>query len=276
VIERHPLLSFFIVTFVLSWSAAFLVVAPAIIGGHPVSKTAGILMFPAMLLGPSVTGLTFTILLDGRTGLRDLAARMGAFHVNRWFAALLIPPTLILAVLYGLEKLVDPVFMPGSFVIGSVFGIVAGLIEEVGWTGFAFPRLMRAFGAFAGSVLLGVVWGIWHLPVVDYLGAATPHGDRWFAFLLASVAVMSAVRVIIGWVYSHTDSVLIAQLLHASSTSSLVVFSPPRVSAGQEALWYAIYAAALWSVVLSIRTMNSRRDLHQHTRGARVEVADGR
>jgi hypothetical protein len=53
-------------------------------------------------------------------------------------------------------------------------------------------------------------------------------------------------RVLIAWIYSQTKSVLLAQLLHPSSTGALVIFSPPRVTAAQESLWYAVYAAALW------------------------------
>jgi CAAX protease family protein len=61
---------------------------------------------------------------------------------------------------------------------------------------------------------------------------------------------MTAMRVLIAWLYSNTGSVRLCQLMHAFSTGSLVIFSPPTVSAGQEALWYAVYAAALWLLVL--------------------------
>src|SRR5262249_19557095 len=128
--------------------------------------------------------------------------------------------------------------------------------EEIGWTGYAFPRLYDRLGLFRGSALLGIIWGIWHLPVIDYLGAATPHGAWWFRFVLAFVAAIAAVRILIGWGYAHTESVLLTQLLHASSTSSLAVFGPPRVTPGQEALWYAVYAAALWCTVAAIHAVS--------------------
>lgn len=57
---------------------------------------------------------------------------------------------------------------------------------------------------------------------------------------------MTAVRVLICWVYVNTHSVLLAQMLHASSTGVLAVFSPARVSAGEEVLWYGVYAVLLW------------------------------
>jgi uncharacterized protein len=60
---------------------------------------------------------------------------------------------------------------------------------------------------------------------------------------------MTAMRVLIAWIYVNTKSVLLAQLMHASSTGSLVILSPPLVTPGQETLWYAVYACALWAVV---------------------------
>jgi uncharacterized protein len=117
------------------------------------------------------------------------------------------------------------------------------------WTGYAFPRMAENGNTFSASVVLGLLWGIWHLPVVDYLGTATPHGAYWLRYLLAFTAAMAAIRVLIGWVYTNTKSVALAQLMHASSTGSLVVFSPGSVTAGQEAMWYAVYAAVLWGVV---------------------------
>lgn len=59
-------------------------------------------------------------------------------------------------------------------------------------------------------VWLGVVWGLWHAPVVDYLGAAAPHGVYWVPFFLTFVAMVMAVRVLIGWIYSNTGSILLA------------------------------------------------------------------
>ncbi len=60
---------------------------------------------------------------------------------------------------------------------------------------------------------------------------------------------MTAMRVLIAWLYSNTRSVLLCQLMHVFSTGSLVISSPPRVSAAQEVFWYAVYAAALWIAV---------------------------
>jgi membrane protease YdiL (CAAX protease family) len=99
-------------------------------------------MFPAMLVGPSVAGITLTAMVDGRAGLRDLLSRIRKARVGgRWYAvAILIPPSLILVVLVTLSSLVSPVFAPQILTYGIAFGVLAGLLEEIGWTGYAFPR----------------------------------------------------------------------------------------------------------------------------------------
>ena len=66
--------------------------------------------------------------------------------------------------------LVSPVFAPNLFLLGIVFGLFPGFFEEVGWTGFAYPKMRVKLGALGAGLLLGVMWGLWHAPVVDYLG----------------------------------------------------------------------------------------------------------
>jgi CAAX protease family protein len=92
-------------------------------------------------------------------------------------------------------------------------------------------------------------WTLWHAPVVNNLGTATPDAAYWLPFLLAFSSAMTAVRVLISWIYANTQSVLLEQLLHASSTGSLVIFGSTHATAAQEATWYAVYGAVLWAVV---------------------------
>jgi hypothetical protein len=105
---------------------------------------------------------------------------------------------------------------------------------------------------FRAAILLGLLWGLWHIPVINFLGTAVPHGAYWLHFFLAFAAAMTAMRVLISWLYAQTRSVLLAQLMHACSTGALVVFSPPAANAPQEAFWYAAYAAALWLLVAAL------------------------
>lgn len=253
-LRRHAVAVYFALTYAISWMGALAVAAPYVLHRESVPKMAGLLMFPAMLLGPTLVGIVLTWLTDGKGGLKDLFSRMRRVHVPaRWYGALLIPPALVLTVLVGLRTLVSPIFAPNTFLIGLGFGLVAGFCEEIGWMGYAFPKIRLKHSALGSAVLLGLLWGAWHLPVIDYLGTATPHGSYWLPFFLAFTALMTAMRVLIAWIYANTRSVVMAQLMHASSTGSLVVLSPPAATAAQETPWYAVYAIVLWLVVAVVK-----------------------
>ncbi len=248
--RKHPVSAYFVLTYAISWTGALLIAVPMLVRYGTIPKVAGLLMFPVMLLGPSCAGIICTRILRGRTGLRDLFSQMHRVSVPlRWYAILLLPPGMVWIVLFCLKKFVSTGFTPNHFFAGLSFGLIAGFLEEIGWTGFAFPQLRRHKDALQAAIIVGLMWGAWHIPVIDYLGAATPHGSYWLPFLLAFTAAMTAIRVLIAWIYTNTASLLLAQLLHVSSTGALVAFSPPTVSPAQEVTWYAIYAAALWVVV---------------------------
>ena len=252
-VRSYPAATYFCLTFLVSWSAALAVALPHLLRRETLPTLTGVLMFPAMLLGPSTCGILMTLWTDARNGLGELFGRMRRWRIRaRWYLLLLIPPTLVLGVLLCMSTIVSADYWPNFFLLGLLFGVPAGLFEEIGWMGFAFPKLWLKRSAVGSAVVLGLTWSLWHLPVINFLGSATPHGKYWLPFFFAFAAAMTAMRVIISWVYANTGSVGLAQVLHVSSTGSLVVFSPSHATPAQEVRWYVVYALVLWVVVAAV------------------------
>lgn len=253
-LQRHPIAIYFSLVLFISYGSFLIVVGPRLLhGGTEQPSDAEYILFPIIDLGVLLTALVLTGILDGGKGLRNIFSRLGRWRPNvLWYAAaLLVPPALMLVVLTIFRTIISPVYTPKFFALGIVFGIPA-LLEEIGWTGYAYPRMRAKQSALVAAIVLGVLWGLWHAPVVDYLGAAAPHGAYWLPFFLSFIAIVTAIRALIVWIYSHTESLLLAWLMHFSMTASLVVLDPTAVSPAQETLWYWGYAIALWIVVAII------------------------
>ncbi len=261
VTQKHPATIYFVLTFLISWVGAFILVAPKLFSSQPIPKMDGILMFPIMLLGPVAASIILIALTDGIAGFRDLLQRMGKWKVPvKWYLiALSIPPFLIMLVLLSLKSFVSPAFSPNFFYFGFLFGIPAGFFEEIGWMGYAFPKLRLKQNFIKTSVILGFLWGLWHFPVIDFLGAASPHGKYLFLFFIAFIAILIAIRVLITWIYSNTTSMPLAQLMHAVSTGCLAMLGPSMLSPVQETLRYMTYAVLLWITVLIIVLLGRKK-----------------
>ena len=252
-IKRYPAASYIVLAYIISWGGCFAAAGPKFLRGETLQFTDALLMFLSMVAGPSIAGITMTSIEDGKSGLRDLFSRMSTWQVGvYWYAvAILIPPVLILTVLLTLTTLVSPIFSPGFLLPGIVIGLLSGFFEEIGWMGYAFPRMKLKHSAFATSIYLGLLWTVWHV-VADYLGSSGALGVYWLPhFLVWMVATMTAMRVLIVWVYTNTRSLLLAQLIHASSTGFLSILVP-SLSPGNDLLFYGVYAAILWFVVLIV------------------------
>ncbi len=161
---RHPIASYFLLTFAISWMGALAVAAPHLLRRQSLPKITGLLMFPVMLLGPSIAGIVLTRIVDGRGGLRQLFSRMFlAKFSGLWYITLLIPPTMILAVLLLMQAFVSHAYTPNYFFVGILFGMPAGFLEEIGWMGYAFPKMRSQSNGLTTSIQLGLLWSLWHL-----------------------------------------------------------------------------------------------------------------
>lgn len=271
-ILRHPLLSYFGLTFILAWAGSFIVIGPKFLRGDIIQFEDVGFIGAVMLLAPFLVGGFLTYICDGKPGLRDLFSRMKIWRVGgRWYVALLIFPILILLVLLALTYLVSPAFLPNFFVAGVFIGLIVGFLEETGWMGFAYPRMEGLHSALATALLLGFLHVLWHL-AADYLGASGSQGAYWLPRFLAFCVAMIAMRVILVWVYANTKSLLLAQLMHASSTGFLLVLVPLSLTPAQDTLFYLVYAVALGAAALLIVARYGKDLRSKHDQEQRQEI----
>jgi membrane protease YdiL (CAAX protease family) len=269
-IKNHPVLTYYALTFTISWGGVLLVIGGP--GGIPGTKEQFETLLPlailALLAGPSVAGVLLIGLVYGRVGFRELLSRLLKWRVGaRWYAvALLTAPLLMTAIPLALS-LLFPEFLPGIvttddkaslLLLGIAAGLGAGIFEELGWTGFAIPRLRLRYGVLTTGLIVGLLWGAWHL-LVNFWSSGSPSGalslDLLLHSVLFSVGVLPAFRVLMVWVYDRTGSLLVAMLMHASLTTSNVILVPlatgvPLVT------WSLVLAAALGVVVGAVAVTN--------------------
>jgi membrane protease YdiL (CAAX protease family) len=255
-LRRHPLLGYFALTYVISWGGILVVLGSTGFDLNVLRPLDTGLIFVCMLLGPSMAGLSMTAVLDGRAGLRELGSRLLRWRLGLgWYAlALLTMPVLMLTVLRTFSLIADPVFAPGFRWQLFAIGLIAGTFEEIGWTGFATPRLLIRQRTWVAGLSLGLVWAMWHL-LVDFRQNYSSMGDAWMAWLLSFVvlyvATLTAYRVLMTWIFYRTQSLLLAVLMHASYTGWLMVLFP-ATSFRQGLAWQTTLAAALWLMVVVV------------------------
>lgn len=228
VVRRRPILSFFVLANAASWIAWI----PYILSNHglgvwdfwfPGGSIGGQLlgMLPGAYLGPIGSALFVTAVADGRAGVRAWASRLWRWNVGwRWYVGILagVPAAMVLSALVFAGGEVQ--MPPATILLALVPGLVAqmittGLAEEPGWRDFATPRVQRLLGAPRAAVVIGALWGVWHLPL--YLTEWGGRPDLAWYRPLEFIAFCIAFNVVMTWVFNRTgQSLPMAMLLHVS------------------------------------------------------------
>ena len=234
--------TYFLITFIISWGGVLAAVGFDGFPGTPDSFTSSIVVVvAAMLLGPSLSSIITTTLFNRSTGLRELWQHFLTTHVSvRWYAlALFTAPVVVNIVLVALST-TSAVFRPGVFsvdsplphvVIGIATGAAAGFFEELGWTGVAIPELRKRLSMFKTGLVVGLVWGLWHVLVV-WWGSGETAGIVPTSLYVPAMSFVFLVpyRILMVWVHDRTHSLLIAMLMHGSLTASVRIFDPVPIS----------------------------------------------
>ncbi|WP_255195014.1 CPBP family intramembrane glutamic endopeptidase [Halorarius litoreus] len=260
VVSRHPVAAFVLVTLAFSWGVWF--------GGDrlDVSPTAVVLLGA---WGPTVGALVVTWRLEGVAGVRRLLGRFVQFGVPaRWLAlAVLLPFVLAGIAALGALALGESVvptlpggaplfFLPVVFIVNVFVG--GPIAEELGWRGFAVPRLRGRYGVVGSGLLVGVVWAAWHAPFYLLPGSSVVVGGFPFAWF---AVVVVAYSVLFSWLVTGAgDSVVPAVLFHAGTNTaagSLGLVPTDSIVA------LALYALVLYATVGGV-ALTSRRRTERH------------
>ena len=165
------MLPFFLLTFAVTWGLQL----PGVLAQRGVlpGDVSWYLPFAGLgLLGPTVAAAVLAYRAGGKAGVKALLEPLTRWRFHpRYYAVALLPALVLAELLYLLNQAgrQGPIaYLPAGG--GVVFGVLASLFEEVGWRGYALPRLERRFGGFAASGLVGVVWYVWHLPMFAAVG----------------------------------------------------------------------------------------------------------
>jgi uncharacterized protein len=204
VVRRYPLIVFFVLAYVFSW--------------WPWPLYAfGLSPSPIIAFGPFLAAILVLALTTGKGGVVTLLRRMVRWRVRPvWYAVALLLPVAISGGAALLNVVVLGASAPSPAELGAWSGLVptffllllvpgiGGAWEEPGWRGYALPKLQGGHSALLASLILGVVWAFWHLPlmVIGQIHLSDP------VFIVAWTVVLT-------WVFNNTNgSVLIAMLMH--------------------------------------------------------------
>jgi uncharacterized protein len=209
------LVQFFVLAYALMWIAFISLAATRI----PIHRPPGALLVLLGAFAPSLAALWLTARANGTAGVRALLGRVVQWRVGaHWylFAVGYIPAIKLTAALaHRVATGAWPRFgnepwylIPAAIAFSTPFQ--AG--EEIGWRGYALPRLAERFGLARASILLGLIWAIWHLPQFFI-----PEADTYRQSFPLFVLQVTALSVAIAWLYARTNrSLLLVMLLHAA------------------------------------------------------------
>jgi uncharacterized protein len=205
---------FFVIAYAISWTAWITVFArrfSPFVG-------AGRWLYVIAVLAPHGAALVSAAVEGGRAGLLEFYRRITRRVSYRWATvAICVPPIIyviydVIALGFGLPHSAffhQPPRSVTALLLGQLV-VVAG--EEPGWRGFALPRLIARFGPIVGTLILGIAWAFWHLPLFMIVG--TPqYGTSFIPFALMLIAWSMVITLV---VMRAAGSVFPAMLFHAS------------------------------------------------------------
>ncbi len=226
-VKRSPLLAYFILVFGIEW---LLVIGLASVVPSTI----------ALLIGswlPNLVGILVTWMAGGRPALRELFNKVILWRIRfKWYlAAVLLPPAIAFLAIGGYRLVAHsiPAFAPpGQIPLIILLCIVTGALgEELGWRGTALPRMQARWNALISSLILGVLWGLYHLP--SFLLSGLPLNEvPLIPFMLGALGL----TVLVTWTFNHTSGSLIAVFLYHFAFN--FILNATRIPSDSTLFWW--------------------------------------
>ena len=282
----HPLAGFFALAYAGAW-LAFLppLLAQNGLGLVPVRLPLVLFLALGSFTGPALAAILVSGAAGGRAGVRALFRRYTITPTRYWWylLALFGPAEALLvasSVTLGSAPLDALRRQPLLFLIAYLGSVIGGLLvgplgEELGWRGFALPRLQQAVGPLAASLILGVLWASWHLPVFffpEWRGTAgvLPVAVGFYSWVIPFTVIMT-------WVYNSAHgSLLVATLFHAAENAAALVIPALLVVPADLFLQTKVYGVLAVLLVVLTRGKLSVASFREPSDGAAATPGPGR
>jgi membrane protease YdiL (CAAX protease family) len=278
--EKHSTVAFFALTYLITWALwiPFVILAPS---SSAIGSNSGLRGSPLMLLqvlgnfGPTFAAILLLMFSGNRGELRDLFGRLRPHRSGLiWYVAVLLLPIGIL-----LPGLLVYALLGGNTANFSIMGLlslfvaaifVSGLGEEMGWRGYALSRLQMTRSPFMSSLIIGLVWGLWHLPVIYWASSQT--GVLFLIEFVLYMLLLTAFSVVFTWVYNATNrSLWMVVLMHAAFTgggNTIAAFVQPAM----EGSWIPYIVNVLSAVIVAVLVIASNRARMLYTQNAQQKI----
>ena len=260
-VSRYPLAAYFVLAYVFAWA----IWIPAVVL-QEAAPSLVMVMFMVGTFAPTVAAILLTSFWEGKRQVKTSLYRLLEWRVGIvWYLVVLLGPPILVILVGGLSALLGghgpdlgnlAVLVP-TFLFTLVFG--GPLAEELGWRGYALPRLQAGRTALTASLVLGLLWSLWHLPLF-FLEGSVQSQIPIAAYLIMTVSL----TVLFTWVYNNTGgSVLMALLFHGMvNTAPTTLFGQ---AAGEPGLiWLYVGSigvlAAIVTAVFGSKRLSRKRE----------------
>lgn len=244
--SKKPIIAFFSLTFFISWTFWSLQII--------FDKEVFILKLLGTY-GPSLSAILVSFKQGGKYKIKKLLKPFTYLNVNIvWYIFCFCATAILVFTSIGISFALsitnfdflelDKIYLVIPIFFYVLFFSVLG--EELGWRGFVLPLLQKNIGSFLASIIIGAIWGVWHLPLFFIPGNFHQHIPFWI-FILQDIAL----SIVLTWIYNNTKkSLILVHIFHTSSNITLGLLPILPMNTGGNII--PLYIAVILLVIFSI------------------------